>query len=426
MGSCPDNEVSVQTPNTTTTASSSSTCMARYERVARRALKRRCLDTDFELNQTTKLSEERGETWQQGTVTTTTAEKTCQTALIQSDITQLESCSCELKALKAEHTELKAKYDQIQQEKMKLEQSLASIAMTQRSFKDNDEKVRFYTGLTNWNVLLSLFTFVQPHLSTKVSLPPFEQLILTFMRLRLSLVGQDLGYRFGLHPSTVSRIFTNVLEVLYQRLNFLIMWPEREILRRTLPVDFRKHCPKCVVIIDCFEIFIDRPTDLLARAQTYSQYKSHNTIKYLIGVTPQGTVSYISSGWGGRVSDKYLTENCGLLDQLLPGDTVLADRGFNIQESVGLYMATITIPASMKNKKQLTGVEVEQTRNIANVRIHVERIIGNIRKKYTFLSNTQPVDFVIRRETTNNAVLDMAVTVCYALNNICNSVVPFD
>ena len=164
----------------------------------------------------------------------------------------------------------------------------------------------------------------------------------------------------------------------------------------------------------------------MARAQTYSQYKSHNTIKYLIGVTPQGTVSYISSGRGGRVSEKYLTENCGLLDQLLPGDTVLADRGFNIQESVGLYMATITIPASMKNKKQLTGVEVEQTRNIANVRIHVERIIGNIRKKYTFLSKSQPVDFVIRRETTNNAVLDMAVTVCCALNNICNSVVPFD
>ena len=52
---------------------------------------------------------------------------------------------------------------------------------------------------------------------------------------------------------------------------------------------FRKHCPRCVVIIDCFEIFLDLPTSLLARAQTYSQYKHHNTVKYLIGVTPQGT-----------------------------------------------------------------------------------------------------------------------------------------
>ena len=64
--------------------------MARYERIARRALKRRCLANDFELNQTTKLSEERGETWQQGTMTTITAKEACQTALIQSDITQFE------------------------------------------------------------------------------------------------------------------------------------------------------------------------------------------------------------------------------------------------------------------------------------------------------------------------------------------------
>ena len=38
---------------------------------------------------------------------------------------------------------------------------------------------------------------------------------------------------------------------------------------------------------------------------------------------------------------------------------------------------------------------MEQTRRIANVRIHVERVIGNIRKKYRYvLGATQPIDFV--------------------------------
>ena len=71
----------------------------------------------------------------------------------------------------------------------------------------------------------------------------------------------------------------------------------------------------------------------------------------------------------------------------------MADRGFDIQESVGLFCSTIKIPAFTKGKKQLSGAQVEQTRRIANVRIHVERVIRNIRKKYSILSVTQPIDF---------------------------------
>jgi len=63
---------------------------------------------------------------------------------------------------------------------------------------------------------------------------------------------------------------------------------------------------KVIVAIDCFEIFIERPTNLLARTQTFSNYKNHNTIKILIGITPQGTISYVSEAWDGRTSDKYL------------------------------------------------------------------------------------------------------------------------
>ena len=168
-------------------------------------------------------------------------------------------------------------------------------------------------------------------------------------------------------------------------------------------MDFRKHCPNCTVIIDCFEIFLERSLNPLARAQTFSSYKHHNTVKYLIGITPQRTVSYISDGWGGCVSNKHLTENSGMLEKLHHGDVILADRGFDISDTVGLYWAQIRIPAFTKGKKQLTGIEVEQTRRIANVRIHVERVIGNIRKKYSILSSTQPVTFVMSK--TNRLIV---------------------
>jgi hypothetical protein len=65
----------------------------------------------------------------------------------------------------------------------------------------------------------------------------------------------------------------------------------------------------------------------------------------------------------------------------VPGDTILADRGFDIGDSVGSYCSTLKIPAFTRGKTQLSGIDIEQTRHIANVRIHVEPVIGNIRKK---------------------------------------------
>ena len=102
---------------------------------------------------------------------------------------------------------------------------------------------------------------------------------------------------------------------------------------------------KVAVIIDCFEIFIERPFNLKARAMTWSNYKHHNTVKVLLGITPQGVISFVSDSWGGRVSDKHLTENSGILKKLLPGDVVLVDRGFDIADSVGAMQATLHIPS---------------------------------------------------------------------------------
>lgn len=77
---------------------------------------------------------------------------------------------------------------------------------------------------------------------------------------------------------------------------------------------------------------------------------------------------------------------------------------------MGLFCSTIKIPAFTKGKKQLSGIEVEQTRRIANVRIHVERVIGNNFKKYSILSATQPIDFVTV-QNGDATTLDKIVTI---------------
>ena len=55
---------------------------------------------------------------------------------------------------------------------------------------------------------------------------------------------------------------------------------------------------KVAIIIDCFEIFIERPSNLQVRAYTWSNYKHKNTAKVLVGIIPQGTVGFVSEAWG--------------------------------------------------------------------------------------------------------------------------------
>ena len=59
----------------------------------------------------------------------------------------------------------------------------------------------------------------------------------------------------------------------------------------------------------------------------------HVKILLYIGIAPQGVIAFVSESWGGRISDKYLTEHCMWYSQkLLPGDVILADR--DIADSV--------------------------------------------------------------------------------------------
>ena len=119
-------------------------------------------------------------------------------------------------------------------------------------------------------------------------------------------------------------------------------------------MEFRKLCGlKCVSIIDCFEVFIEKPTNLKARCETYSSYKSHNTVKFLISITPQGFVSFITKAWTGRTSDKLITEKSGYLEYINPGDIILADRGFDIREDVALKGAQAKIPAFTRGKTRM-------------------------------------------------------------------------
>ena len=119
-----------------------------------------------------------------------------------------------------------------------------------------------------------------------------------------------------------------------------------------------------------------------------------------------------------------MTERSGFLDHLNPGDVILADRGFDVADTVGLYNAELMIPAFSRGKKQLGPVELESTRGIASVRIHVERVIGEARNRYTILQSTFGIQMCEAEHPEGLTPLDKLVSVCCALTNLAPSIIP--
>ena len=105
-----------------------------------------------------------------------------------------------------------------------------------------------------------------------------------------------------------------------------------------------------------------------------------------------------------------------------------ADRGFRLKDDFAAKCnAELIIPAFTRGKPQLSGKEVEESRTIANVRIHIERVIGLMRRRYTILKGVMPIKTVQSgiSEANNDemASCDKIVTVCGALVNMGRGIV---
>ena len=123
----------------------------------------------------------------------------------------------------------------------------------------------YYTGLACFNTLITLFNLVKSEIEGGNKLPSFEKFILCLMRLRLGVSVIDLADRFQISKATAADTFLQILNIFLIKLTPLVIWPERPELQMFMPMTFRsKFGCKITVIIDCFELFIDRPSNLSA------------------------------------------------------------------------------------------------------------------------------------------------------------------
>ena len=200
--------------------------------------------------------------------------------------------------------------------------------------KDNDDTCQYLTGLS-WSVFDIVCSYIRPYLKLPhTNIPLRNQIFMVLVRLRINLPFEYISHQAGISETTANITFHKIIDLLHTKLHFLIHWQDRDNIRQTVPPIFKQHFSRLTCIIDCFEIFIDRPVNLKARAQVYSNYKNHSTVNYLIFCSPLGTINFLSNGWDGRATDTYIVRKSGFISNMFhfPGDQILADRGFPLQD----------------------------------------------------------------------------------------------
>ncbi|XP_033725419.1 uncharacterized protein LOC117315371 [Pecten maximus] len=280
-------------------------------------------------------------------------------------------------------------------------------------FCNSDSDIRYYTGFSSYLALHCFFTFLQPACSflyyvgtdntsegtpyiflnkrgKSRSLSPMEELFVTLVRLRKGLPEKHLGDLYNLSEGHVSKILNTWIAFLDNRLSSLPIWPQRDHVNNTMPAIFKTYFSSTRTIIDCTEIFIEHPSASECQRETFSSYKHHNTAKGLIAIAPSGQITFISPLYSGRCSDKKIIRHCGLLDLIEEGDGVMVDRGFDITTDLENRGAHLIMPAFLSGKDQFTPDQLSQSREIATVRVHVERAVRKI-KEFEILRHTVPI-----------------------------------
>ncbi|CAM9923312.1 unnamed protein product [Ectocarpus fasciculatus] len=252
---------------------------------------------------------------------------------------------------------------------------------------------------------------------------------LVVMRTGMTLVVASM--LFGVSPQTGGRAFTTWVKYLRGKLRPWLRLPEVDEVAAKAPANFkRKQMEKVVVVLDATEIETVRVWHTNLAFYLYSTYKHKPTGKVLIGVTPSGVICYISSMYGGRMSDTELVARSGVISELVEkgfgsrtaaensgggmgGYMVMADRGFN-GIAMQLYEAGlgyVAPPATREHELQFKEVDAEHTRDVANLRIHVERAIGAL-KQWKMCEN--------KFDSSQMDVMPLVFEVCGALVNMLN------
>lgn len=209
------------------------------------------------------------------------------------------------------------------------------------------------------------------------SLQPIDEFFLFMVHLSVGLTLRDLGHRFNIHEPTVSRIITTWANFLYTVLRSLRIWMSTEAIKAHLPNQFQDY-PDTQVLIHCVELRCQTPS---LKSEDFC-YKSHHSLKGLIGMAPHGAVTFVSSLYAASVSDKELFKQSGIVSLLKPEMAIMVTNRLFVDDCVP---CKVYRPAYLLGE-QISADEERETR----LRVHIEGLIHRI-KQHKLLDTVIPL-----------------------------------
>ncbi|XP_014896595.1 uncharacterized protein ftr97 [Poecilia latipinna] len=292
--------------------------------------------------------------------------------------------------------------DALREEIRQLREQAESLTLRQRfgihRFASSDNDIRFFTRFASYDLLMRFWSMIEPALPSMVSirqgqrgaaidsasstqtLQPIDEFFLFLNYLALGSKQRDLADRYGVHQSTVSWIVTAWTNFLFTVLGSIRIWIPEDQIHSHLPADFKDY-PDTTVILDCTELRYQCPSSPILQSEVFSSYKSHCTLKGLIGIAPHGAVTFVSGLYAGSISDKQITHESGLLTLLKPGMAVMVYRGLLIDDIVP---CKVYRPAFFFGRSQMSAREVRGTPAITRLEVHVESLIRRVKEHKLF------------------------------------------
>ena len=171
------------------------------------------------------------------------------------------------------------------------------------------------------------------------------------MKLRLDPQTADLCVRFDGSEGLCSNIFKSWLRAMAEYFKAFVFIPDLEVVLATTPDCFRQF-KNLVGIIDCSEVFIERPKKL----ETSECNININiiTLKFLVCVVPNSSIIYISECYTSRISSKALAKESGFLDELPSYSSIMADKRFNLFDESTARNIHFIIPPGRRGASQMT------------------------------------------------------------------------